>query len=93
MVAPTAYGEPFRGRPGTLAFFSDPLPLIVEIWSASTGEYDVDPKPPMYQQRRDFEIRRMHPYDRTLTARLRQPDGSYQERPFTAAASSRPRPC
>jgi hypothetical protein len=29
MVVPTAYGEPFRGRPGTLAIFSDPLPLIV----------------------------------------------------------------
>jgi Uma2 family endonuclease len=32
MVVPTEYGEPFRGRPSALAIFSDPLPLIVEIW-------------------------------------------------------------
>jgi Uma2 family endonuclease len=79
MVVPTAYGEPFRGRPGTLAIFSDPLPLIVEIWSSSTGEYDVDAKLPLYQQRSDQGIWRIHPYERTLTSWQRQPDGSYQE--------------
>ena len=79
MVVPTAYGDPFRGRPGTLAIFSDPLPLIVEIWSSSTGDYDVDAKLPVYQQRGDLEIWRIHPYERTLSAWRRQPDGSYQE--------------
>jgi Uma2 family endonuclease len=79
MVVPTAYGEPFRGRPGTLAIFSDPLPLIVEIWSSSTGDYDVDAKLPVYQQRGDLEIWRIHPYERTLIAWRRQPDGSYEE--------------
>ena len=79
MVVPTAYGEPFRGRPSTLAIISDPLPLIVEIWSSSTGEYDVDAKVPVYQQRGDLEIWRIHPYERTLTAWRRQPDGSYEE--------------
>jgi Uma2 family endonuclease len=79
LVVPTSYGEPFRGRPGTLAIFSDPLPLIVEIWSSSTGDYDVDAKLPVYQQRGDLEIWRIHPYERTLTAWRRQPDGSYEE--------------
>ena len=79
MVVPTAYGEPFRGRPGSLAIFSDPLPLIIEIWSSSTGDYDVDAKLPVYQQRGDLEIWRIHPYERTLTSWQRQPDGSYQE--------------
>ena len=79
MVVPTSYGEPFRGRPGTLAIFSDPLPLIVEIWSSSTGEYDVDAKLPVYQQRGDLEIWRIHPYERTLIVWRRQPDGSYEE--------------
>ena len=79
MVVPTVYGELFRGRPGTLAIFSDPLPLIVEIWSSSTGEYDVDAKLPVYRQRGDLEIWRIHPYERTLTAWQRQLDGSYQE--------------
>src|SRR5262245_39886970 len=41
-VVPTSYGQPFRGRPGTLAIFSSPLPLVVEVWSDSTGDYDVD---------------------------------------------------
>ena len=79
MVVPTSYGEPFRGRPGTLAIFSDPVPLIVEVWSSSTGDYDVDAKLPVYQQRGDLEIWRIHPYERTLTAWRRQPDGSYEE--------------
>ena len=79
MVVPTAYGEPFRGRPDTLAIFSDPLPLIVEIWSSSTGEYDVDAKLPVYQQRGDLEIWRIHPYERTLIAWRRQSDASYEE--------------
>jgi Uma2 family endonuclease len=38
LVVPAEYGEAFRGRPGTLAIFSQPLPLIVEIWSISTGD-------------------------------------------------------
>ena len=79
MVVPTAYGEPFRGQPGKLAIFSDPLPLIVEVWSVSTGDYDVDARLPVYQQRGDLEIWRIHPYERTITIWQRQPDGSYIE--------------
>ena len=78
MVVPAAYSEEIRDRP-VLAIFSDPLPLVVEVWSPSTGDYDVDAKFPVYQQRGDLEIWRIHPYERTLTAWRRQPDGSYQE--------------
>jgi Uma2 family endonuclease len=78
-IVPTAYGAEFRGRPGLLAIFSQPLPLIVEVWSASTGNYDVDAKIPVYQQRGDLEIWLIHPYDRTLTRWVRQRDGSYEE--------------
>ncbi len=77
-VVPVAYGEQFRDRP-VLAVFSGPLPLVVEVWSPSTGDYDVDAKLPVYQQRGDLEIWRIHPYERTLTSWQRQPDGSYQE--------------
>jgi len=77
-VVPVSYGEPFRGRPG-LAIFSDPLPLVVEVWSPSTGNYDIASKLPIYQQRGDREIWRIHPYERTITSWQRQPDGSYVE--------------
>ncbi|MGH2615593.1 MAG: Uma2 family endonuclease, partial [Thermomicrobiales bacterium] len=75
-VVPVAYGVEFRDR-AVLAVLSDPLPLVVEVWSPSTGDYDVDAKAPIYQQRGDLEIWRIHPYERTLTAWVRQPDGSY----------------
>jgi Uma2 family endonuclease len=78
MVVPTAYSEEIRDRP-VLAIFSDPLPLVVEVWSPSTGDYDVDAKLPVYQQRGDLEIWRIHPYERTLTSWRRHPDGSYQK--------------
>ena len=44
LVVPTEYGDEFRDRPGKLAIFSQPLPLVVEIWSCSTGDYDVEAK-------------------------------------------------
>ena len=72
-VVPVAYGEEFRNRPGVLAIISQPLPLVVEVWSRSTGDYDVEAKIPIYQQRGDLEIWRIHPYERTLTAWRRQP--------------------
>ena len=78
MVVPTAYSEEIRDRP-VLAIFSEPLPLVVEVWSPSTGEYDVDAKVPVYQQRGDLEIWRIHPYERTLTSWSRQADGSCLE--------------
>ena len=56
LVVPTAFGQPFRGRPGTLAIFPNPLPLIVEVWSPSTGDYDVEAKLPIYEQRGDLDI-------------------------------------
>ena len=79
VVVPTAYGMEFQGRPGILAIFRDPLPLVVEIGSRSTGDYDVNAKIPEYQRRGDLEIWRIHPYERTITVWSRQPDGSYHE--------------
>ena len=82
-VVPTEYGRPLRGRPGTLAIFDPPVVLVVEVWSRSTGVYDVDSKIPEYQSRGDAEIWRLHPYDRTLRAYRRQPDGRYIETVYT----------
>lgn len=70
----------------TLEVYEDPLPLVVEIWSPSTGDYDIDEKLAEYQRRGDLEIWRLHPYERTLTAWRRQPDGTYTETSFAGGA-------
>jgi Uma2 family endonuclease len=82
LVVPAALGTEWRGRPGTLAILPEPLPLVIEVWSQSTGDYDVMTKLPVYQQRGDREIWLIHPYEQTLTAWRRQPDGSYDETVF-----------
>ncbi|MBA3416067.1 MAG: Uma2 family endonuclease [Chloroflexia bacterium] len=78
-VLPVAFGEPFRDRDDILEVYSEPLPLVVEVWSRSTGDYDVEEKLADYQQRGDLEIWRLHPFERTLTRWVRQADGSYEE--------------
>jgi Uma2 family endonuclease len=59
--------------------YEDPLAFVAEVWSPSTGTYDVDTKFPEYRRRGDREIWRIHPRDRTVTAWILQPDGSYTE--------------
>ncbi len=85
-VFPLALAEPFRGRRDVLEWYDAPLPLVVEIWSPSTGEYDVDTKLSEYQRRGDLEIWLLHPFDRTLIAWRRQPDGSYAESHYAGGA-------
>jgi Uma2 family endonuclease len=66
-------------EPGIVEVCPEPLPLIVEVWSPSTGRVNFRDKLPAYQQRGDAEICLAHPYDKTLTAWVRQPDGAYAE--------------
>ena len=77
MVIPEHYGDEFRDQRGKLAIFSRPLPFVAEVWSVSTGEYDVTAKLPVYMQRGDAEIWLIHPYEKTVTSWRRQPDGTY----------------
>jgi hypothetical protein len=76
MVVPTPLGEPFRDKPDVLAIFDDPLPLVADIRCAA-GDYDVDGKLTDYQKRGDIEIWLIDPHMRTLSAWVRQMDGSY----------------
>jgi Uma2 family endonuclease len=66
-------------EPDDLQVHRDPVPLVVEVWSPSTGTYDVETKLKEYQLRGDAEIWRIHPRELTLTTWRRQPDGSYTE--------------
>jgi Uma2 family endonuclease len=59
-----------------------PVPLVIEVWSPSTGGYDIERKLPVYQERGDLEIWRLHPFERTLTVWRRQFDGTYLEQPI-----------
>lgn len=70
-------------RPNQLEVYDEPLPLVVEVWSPSTGVHDITDKIPEYQSRGDLEIWRLHPFDRTLTAWRRQPDDTYVETDHT----------
>jgi Uma2 family endonuclease len=69
-------------RPKGPEAYTRPLPLVVEVWSPSTGRYDPRTKLPEYHARGDAEIWYIHPYERTLTAWRRQPDGSYTQLVF-----------
>jgi Uma2 family endonuclease len=77
-VVPTAMVTPLLPLENVLEVFDQPLPLVVEVWSRSTGDYDMEEKLAVYQQRGDLEIWRIHPYERTLAAWRRLPDGSYE---------------
>ena len=79
VVIPVTMESALRERPRTLDAYSEPLPLVIEIWSPSTGEYDIKAKVPAYQERGDAEIWFIHPYERTLTVWRKQPDGRYTE--------------
>jgi len=67
-----------------LEAYEEPVSLVVEVWSKSTGDYDVEEKLVEYQRRGDLEIWRIHPYEKTLTSWVRQEDGSYSERTLTS---------
>ncbi len=79
IVVPADLVTPFRGDPRALAAWAEPLLLVVEVWSPSTGGYDQARKLKAYKERGDQEIWYIHPYDRTLTAWRKQPDGRYVE--------------
>ena len=63
----------------TFERYDDPMPFVVEVWSPSTGTYDIDRKIPGYKARGDLEIWRIHPFDRVVTIWRRQFDGTYVE--------------
>lgn len=78
-VVPAAYVASYAERPDALEVYDRPLPLVVEVWSPSTGDYDVDAKLPEYQRRGDAEIWRLHPFEPSLRVWRRRPDGGYQD--------------
>jgi Uma2 family endonuclease len=70
--------------------YAEPLPLVVEIWSPSTGRNDIETKLGEYQRRGDEEIWLIHPYNHTLASWRRQSDGSYAESQYGAGGTIQP---
>ncbi len=79
IAIPAAYQQSLADDPRALGVYTEPLPLAAEVWSPTTGHYDVATKLEGYRERGDLEIWFIHPYERTLTAWRRQPEGSYTE--------------
>jgi Uma2 family endonuclease len=79
MVIPRNTTIANRPEPASIEIYDQPLPFVAEVWSPSTGDYDIDDKIPGYQARGDLEIWRLHPYERTLTVWRRRDDGGYDE--------------
>ena len=82
-VIPRTMVRRLLAQPRTFEVYDDPVPLVVEVWSPSTGAYDVEEKLREYQQRGDVEIWLIHPYDRTLTAWRRLADGTYERQIYS----------
>jgi Uma2 family endonuclease len=87
MVIPSPLANSDRGGTG-LETYSAPLPFVAEIWSPSTGDYDVAEKLEEYKRRGDEEIWLLHPVREDLRGWRREPDGSYVE--FSAAGGAVP---
>lgn len=78
-VIPIEYVERFRLQPGSFEVFDDAVPFVLEVWSESTGDYDVSRKLSEYQERGDAELWYAHPYAHTLAIYRRRLDGSYDQ--------------
>ena len=83
IVIPAAYQRALENDPLALGVDAEPLPFVAEVWSPSTGHYDVATKLHAYRQRGDEEIWFLNPYERTLAASRKQPDGTYSETLYT----------
>lgn len=93
VVIPVAIQAALEGGPRAFNAISSPVPLVVEVWSPSTGPYDFARKLDAYRERGDQEIWYIHPYERTQTVWRRRDDMGYDESRFeggTVLVSSLP---
>jgi Uma2 family endonuclease len=82
MVIPVIYQASLD--PNDLGAYADPLPLVVEVWSPTTGRYDIEAKLPAYRQRGDLEIWFIYHDEGAVTVWRKQPDGTYADTRYTA---------
>jgi Uma2 family endonuclease len=91
MVIPAAYQlPPYQDDPWAIGAYREPLPLVVEVWSPTTGRYDLAVKLQVqgYRERGDLEIWYLHPRERTLRVWRKQSDGGYTEETYQGGVVS-----
>ena len=76
-IVPVELTEAFAQQPQRTEIYDAPLPLVVEVRSPSTGDFDTTTKVEEYRERGDGEIWLIDVARATLTAIRRQPDGAY----------------
>ncbi len=76
------------GAARLLEALDQPVPLVVEIWSPSTGDYDVDRTISEYRIRGDLEVWRIRPGECEVAIWTRRRDGGYDERRETRGSIS-----
>jgi Uma2 family endonuclease len=76
-VIPRPPVKPAPERRDDLETYSDPALLVIEVWSLSTGEYDIDRKLRTYMERGDLEIWRVDTVDRSVSIWERLEGGNY----------------
>ena len=86
MMIPAADAVEMRDDAQALETYASPVPLVVEVWSRSTGDYDQEVKILTYKVRGDAEIWRIHPYQRMLQRWVRDAEGGYRESVHTGGA-------
>lgn len=62
-----------------LESYESAVPFVAEVWSPSTGGFDIDEKIPDYKARGDAEIWRIHPLERVVLAMRLGPGGVYSD--------------
>jgi Uma2 family endonuclease len=75
VVIPAAYKIPFEDDPRAFNAFAEPLPLVVEVWSRTTGHYDFTVKLRGYRERGDEEMASASTSTRCWTDRRETGDG------------------
>lgn len=87
MVIPRSMARRLFPEPGMWEVYTEPVLLVVEVWSPSTGRFDVTDKLTEYQRRGDQEVWLIHPLRQTLTVWRRQADAPMPGQCTGAAAS------
>jgi Uma2 family endonuclease len=80
MVVPRAISaRAVKERPNALEAYHTSLPLVIDVWSPATAEFNVEARIPEYRRANAEEIWLVHPAARAITTWVRRASGAYEE--------------